>query len=69
MLHESQQKCLNHTVSGHNLLIAGQAGTGKMFRHKEIAEECLQGARKVAIVCTTGIATLNFFGSPATVHQ
>ncbi|CAB3996517.1 ATP-dependent DNA helicase PIF1 [Paramuricea clavata] len=58
MLSLSDEQCniLNAAVNGHNVFITGQGGTGKSFLAKEIYKQLTLGGKKVAIVCSTGIA-------------
>ncbi len=67
-----KQLCVNLVLSGHNVLVTGQAGTGKTCLMKEVAQKCQEVGKSVAIVCTTGIATLNFADCrvpSSTVHR
>ena len=45
--------------NGHNIILTGQAGTGKSFLIKEIAD-VLKEKKTVHICASTGIATLQF---------
>ncbi len=58
MLSLSDEQCniLNAAVNGHNVFITGQGGTGKSFLAKEIYKQLTLGGKKMAIVCSTGIA-------------
>ena len=48
-------------INGHNLLITGQEGTGKSFLVKKIIKHLRTKVnKKVAIVCSTGIAATNY---------
>jgi len=47
MFDEDQQQAFNLSVSGHNLLISGQAGTGKTHLLKHIITNQRQAQRKV----------------------
>ena len=53
---DEQCNILNAAVNGHNVFITGQGGTGKSFLAKEIYKQLTLGGKKVAIVCSTGIA-------------
>lgn len=55
-LNKSQSSALETVLSGHNVLIAGTAGTGKSFLIGEIVKECQKKGKTVALTCTTGIA-------------
>ena len=54
MLDEDQNQAYNLSF-GHDLVISGQAGTGKTFLIKQIISEQRRRNRKVEIVCSTGI--------------
>ncbi|KAL5016878.1 hypothetical protein ScPMuIL_006467 [Solemya velum] len=65
-----QKKAVDLAMAGHNLFITGQAGTGKTFVLKEMISVLRQSGRKVAVLCTTGMASLNFLNFGATtVHR
>jgi Cdc6-like AAA superfamily ATPase len=58
---EDQKSDFNLAINGHNLLITGQGGTGKSFPVKIIIKHLrTQVNKKVAIVCSTGIAATNY---------
>lgn len=58
---EDQQFGFNLSVSGHNVVITGQAGTGKTFLVAKIAKYLrYQQKKSVAIVCSTGIAATHY---------
>jgi ATP-dependent exoDNAse (exonuclease V) alpha subunit len=59
MLDEDQNQAYNLSF-GHNLVISGQAGTGKTFLIKQIISEQRRRNRKVEIVCSTGIASTHY---------
>ena len=46
----------NIVVEGHNVFITGQGGTGKSFLVKEIYKELTRSVKRVAIICSSGIA-------------
>ena len=46
----------NIVVEGHNVFITGQGGTGKSFLVKEIYKELTRSGKRVAIICSSGIA-------------
>ena len=56
---DEDQELAFRLSSGHNLIISGQAGTGKTFLVKKIVEECRK-EKHVAIVCSTGIAAIHY---------
>lgn len=53
-----QEKCVNIAENDHNILITGQAGTGKTFTVKNIVQRLRQQGKIVALTCYTGIACL-----------
>ena len=53
---KEQCEILEYARSGHNILITGQAGTGKSTIVNAIREDCKQRGLKVALVCSSGIA-------------
>lgn len=69
MLNFEQSKALSAAVSGHNVLICGQAGTGKSHTLKTIVN-CLRKEKRVSLLCSTGMACLQFREHDAkTVHR
>lgn len=62
MFDEDQQQAFNLPISGHNLLISGQAGTGKTHLLKHIITNQRQVQRRVSVVCSTGLAA-TLYGS------
>ena len=58
-------------INGHNLVITGQAGTGKTHITKEIAKHIRYTQKKeVSIVCSTGIAATHYQDLKAqTLHR
>ena len=68
---EDQKSAFNLAINGHNLLITGQGGTGKFFLVKIIIKHLRTKVnKKVAIVCSTGIAATHYteFGAK-TLHK
>jgi Cdc6-like AAA superfamily ATPase len=58
---EDQKSAFNLAINGHNLLITGQGGTGKSFLVKIIIKHLRTKVnKKVAIVCSIGIAATNY---------
>ena len=55
-LTEEQTEIFQFARTGHNLLITGQTGTGKSWVVNTTREDCKQRGRKVALVCSSGIA-------------
>ncbi|XP_045173548.2 uncharacterized protein LOC123535080 [Mercenaria mercenaria] len=51
-----QQSAVDIASAGHNLLILGQAGTGKSFVVRKIQEMLTKNSKTVKITCSTGIA-------------
>lgn len=49
-------KALDIVERGHNLLVTGQAGTGKSYLVKEMCDRLKEQGKKVEIVCASGIA-------------
>lgn len=68
---EDQKFAFNSAVNGHNLLITGQAGTGKTFLVRKIVEFLRYNQKKnVSIVCSTGIAATHYGNLGAqTLHK
>ncbi|XP_071153426.1 uncharacterized protein [Mytilus edulis] len=54
---DEDQKIAFELANGHNLIISGQAGTGKSFLLKYIVKDQREKQKNVAIVCSTGIAS------------
>ena len=68
-LTEEQAEILCFASSGHNLLITGQAGARKSTVVNSIRQDCRQRGLKVAVVCSSGIASKVYEnGVTATVH-
>jgi len=55
-LNAEQAEALQFVSAGHNLLITGQAGVGKLRLVTSIFQDCESINRKVAVVCSSGIA-------------
>ena len=65
-----QKTCLNIVSSGHNLLLLGQAGTGKTYTIKECVRHLRDNGKNVALTCYTGIACLQYkLLNPMTLHK
>ncbi|OOZ35769.1 AAA family ATPase [Solemya elarraichensis gill symbiont] len=57
---ESQREAYSLAINGHNIIITGQAGSGKTFVIKIIVEYLRKSGHKVAITTSTGIASLQY---------
>ena len=69
-LSKGQSDVLHFVGQGHNLLITGQAGTGKSLVIRSIIKECHKKNLSVAVVCSSGIACKVYPGGVAfTVHS
>ena len=69
-LNAEQTEALQFVSAGHNLLITGQAGVGKSRLVTSILKDCESRNRKVAVVCSSGIAcTVYASGLASTVHS
>jgi len=55
-LTNEQLKALDIVERGHNLLVTGQAGTGKSFLVRTMYDRLKDQGKKVEIVCASGIA-------------
>jgi ATP-dependent DNA helicase PIF1 len=55
-LTDEQENILQFAERGHNLLITGQAGTGKSFLVKSIIQELRRAQKAVAIICSSGLS-------------
>ncbi|MEE1071872.1 MAG: DEAD/DEAH box helicase [Cellulosilyticum sp.] len=66
MLNNEQQYALDCILSGENVFLTGNAGTGKSFVISE-AIDMLEGNKNVMVCAPTGIAALNING--ATIHR
>lgn len=69
-MYAKQEQAINLAQAGHNLTITGQAGTGKTFLLKLLANK-LSPTHNIALTCTTGLATIHYPPNlhPQTVHQ
>ena len=56
-LTKEQNEAYDAFKQGHNLLITGQAGTGKSHLIKKLVENCNQMEKTVAITAMTGTAS------------
>ncbi|XP_053395637.1 uncharacterized protein LOC128555878 [Mercenaria mercenaria] len=70
-MNTKQIEALDLALAGHNLVITGQAGTGKSFIVGEIVKNLRASGRKVQLTCTTGIACLNYSNNldTQTIHR
>ncbi|CAG2220719.1 PIF1 [Mytilus edulis] len=67
---EEQEQAFNLIVSGHNLLLTGQAGTGKSYVIKTAVKHLRSTGKTVALTCSIGIATSVFEDEHAcTLHK
>lgn len=55
-LTEEHAEIFQFARNGYNILITGQAGTGKSWVVNCIREDCKQRGRKVALICSSGVA-------------
>ena len=55
-LTNEQRAVLNCASLGHNLLVSGQAGTGKSTLVNSIVKELTSCGKKVKVVCSSGIS-------------
>ncbi|CAC5370346.1 PIF1 [Mytilus coruscus] len=70
MVDEEQDQAFNLIVSGHNLFLTGQAGTGKSYVIKKAVKHLRNIGKMVALTCSTGIATSVFEHEHAcTLHK
>ena len=56
-LTDEQRKVLETGLGGHNLLLSGQAGTGKSFVVEGLVRELRRCGRRVVVVCSSGISS------------
>lgn len=63
-----QEKVYDMVKSGHNVLVLGQAGTGKTFLMKNISGLLKNAGYNVAVTATTGIASTHLPNS-TTLHK
>ena len=65
-----QAEVFQFARSGHNLLVTGQAGTGKSRVVNAIGEDCKQRGLRAHVVCSSGIACQVYDpGVASTVHS
>ena len=65
-----QAEIFQFARSGHNILITGQAGTGKSRVVNAIRDDCMQRGLNVSVVCSSGIACQVYDrGIASTVHS
>ena len=65
-----QAEIFQFARSGHNILVTGQAGTGKSRVVNVIRDDCRQRGLKVAVICSSGIACqVCDRGVASTVHS
>ena len=65
-----QAEIFQFARSGHNILVTGQAGTGKSRVVNVIRDDCRQRGLKVAVICSSGIACQVYDrGVASTVHS
>ena len=50
-----QSEIIKVAKAGHNILVTGQAGTGKSTLVRDLQKDLHRQGRKVAIVCSSGI--------------
>ena len=69
-LSKGQSEVLQFVGQGHNLLLTGQAGTGKFLVIRSIIKECHRKNLSVAVFCSSGIACKVYpRGVASTVHS
>ena len=69
-LNRQQSEVLQFATSGHNLLLTGQAGSGKSGVVGSILQECNSKNLRVAVLCSSGIACKVYPSAIAsTVHS
>ena len=67
---EEQAEILQFAQNGHNILITGQAGTGKSTIVNAIRDDCKKRGLKVDLICSSGIACKVYErGAASTVHS
>ena len=62
------QKATEFVLSGHNIFLLGQAGTGKTHLIKDLCKKLIAKGRNVQMTATTGVASANF-GQGMTIHK
>ena len=69
-LNADQEQIVTFAAKGHNLLITGQAGVGKSEVVKRIISDSKARARKIGVICSSGIACQVYDrGVASTVHS
>ena len=69
-LSQGQAQIISLACKGHNLLVTGQAGTGKSTVVSEIISNLQAVGKKVSVVCSSGIAcTVYDAGLASTIHS
>lgn len=70
ILTDQQSFAENAIWDGHNVVLTGQAGTGKSFMIRDVVSLHKFMETNVALLCTTGIACMQYFDLGATtVHR
>ena len=70
MLTELQNTALKTISEGHNIVLTGQAGTGKSFVLRAAFKTLSNTGKRVVILCTTGMACLQYLDCRCnTVHR
>ena len=66
-----QETAFNLAITGHNIFIGGQAGTGKTFLIGQIYKHFVEKGANVSCACTTGIACTNLpeWTNSRTIHS
>ena len=70
-LTDEQRGAVDIAMSGHNLGIYGQAGTGKTYVVECIYKNLVKKGKRVNVTCSTGMATTNYssLSDAMTVHR
>jgi len=64
------EAALEIVKSGHNLLVTGQAGTGKSYFLKMAAHALKKLGKRIAVLCPTGVAATHLSEFEArTLHR
>ena len=64
----TDQQVYAELLDGHNVVLTGQAGTGKLFLLQDVVAMLEFRETPYALLCTTGIACLQYFDA-TTVHR
>jgi type II secretory pathway predicted ATPase ExeA len=65
-----QEEVIGAIMNGHNLVVCGQAGTGKSYVLKHAIRKLRSCGKNVAVTATTGVASQQFGMQDAmTVHR